>query len=97
MDLPARWWLYAITRDPEPVTRHTKSTPALAPRGGRFDHPGAQMLVHDGGLDVGDLGALGQPVDDKGIEPFGVGDRDVDQELAAAGGDETRRSSPAAG
>jgi hypothetical protein len=34
-------------------------------------------LVDDGGADVGDFGALGEPVDDEGVEGIGVGDGDV--------------------
>lgn len=46
------------------------------------------MLVDDGGADVGDLAALGQLVDDEGVEVPVVADGDVDDEVLGAEGDE---------
>jgi hypothetical protein len=40
-----------------------------------------QVLVDHAGADVGDFGALGEPVDDECVEILVVPDGDVDQEV----------------
>jgi hypothetical protein len=54
----------------------------------RLEHRAADVLLDDRGAHVGDLAALGQPVDDARVERVGVGHRDVQQEVVAAGDDE---------
>jgi hypothetical protein len=39
-----------------------------------FEHGAADVLVDDGGVDVGDLGGLGEAVDDKRVQRVGVFD-----------------------
>jgi hypothetical protein len=52
------------------------------------DHEVTEVFVNDGCVDVGDLGALGQPVDDDCVERVGVGDGYVEEKVVAAGDDE---------
>jgi hypothetical protein len=47
----------------------------------RFEHGAADVLVDDGGVDVGDLGALGETIDDERVQRVGVFDADVQQEV----------------
>jgi hypothetical protein len=51
------------------------------------------VLVDDGGVDVGDLGALGETVDDERVQRVGVLDANVQQEVLLAGDDEDAISS----
>jgi hypothetical protein len=54
----------------------------------RFDDWAADVLVDDAGSDVGDFRALGEAVDDDGVEAVVVRHRYVDEEVFAAGDDE---------
>src|SRR5215218_8233923 len=54
----------------------------------RLQHGPPDVLVDDRGVDVGDLRALGQPVDDERVQRIGVRDRHVQEEVAAAGDQE---------
>jgi len=73
---------------------HVRDIPADRAGGGslgsgfRGDRVVAQVLVDDAGTDVGHLGTFGQLVDDERVEVLVVGDRDMEQEVLAAGDDE---------
>lgn len=47
-----------------------------------------QVLVDHAGADVSDLGAFGEPVDDERVQVLVVLDRDMNEEVLAAGDDE---------
>src|SRR5215212_3520159 len=49
-----------------------------------LEHRAADVLIDDRRADVGHLTALGEPVDDEGVERVRVGHRDVQQEVVAA-------------
>jgi hypothetical protein len=53
-----------------------------------LEHRAADVLVDDRRAHVGHLAALGQAVDDEGVERVRVGHRHVQQEVVAAGDDE---------
>src|SRR4051794_18064078 len=56
------------------------------PSGSR--HRAADVLVDDRGAHVRHLAALGEPVDDEGVQRVGVGHGDVQQEVVATRDDE---------
>ena len=57
-------------------------------RPSRLEHRPADVLVDDRRVHVGDLGAFGEAVDHERVERVGVGDRDVEEEVAAPRDDE---------
>lgn len=46
------------------------------------------MLIHDRRVDIGDLGPLGEAVDDKRVQRISVRHADVQEEVAASGDNE---------
>ena len=59
----------------------------------RLEHGPPDVLVDHRGVDIGDLGPLGEVVDHEGVQRVGVRDRDVQQEVARARHDEDVRRS----
>lgn len=52
----------------------------------------ADVLVDDAGADVGDFGALGEVIDDEGVQVLVAGDGDVQEEVLVACDDEHAQS-----